>query len=53
MRQSFLDIFYASYASNAVRPSCAFDDLCENCSAIDWMKIIFPFVRRPFPLPLT
>lgn len=51
--QHFLKNFSVPFAQNAVFPSCAVDDRYKNCRAIDWMKIIFPFVRRPFPLPLT
>ena len=51
--QHFLKNFSVPSVKNAVCASCAIDDRYKNCRAIDWMKIIFPFVRRPFPLPLT
>lgn len=51
--QYFLKNFSVPSVKNAVCAPCAIDDRYKNCCAIDWMKIIFPFVRRPFPLPLT
>ena len=50
-KKAFSEFTETKDARRARRNFCAFCGETTEC--IDWMKIFFPFVKKPFPLPLT